>query len=1322
MPIYPNFELLAGQNKEKIEVSENINTKEEAKKKIDKLINLTIKAEENNNLNQAIFYLEKIISLEKKFLGKNHPDVINTSDWIAFNKLSNDLYEEAEIIFKKNIKLRRKVLGDMHPDQDLGFIGLGKIYEYRGFFKIAEEYFLKALKLKQEKGIDPFEYTSLLEMIGELYVTLNEFDKAEEYLKSSLEIKKQKLDNNDPQILYLINELGSLNEDRGLYKKAESYFLESLEIAKKNNNEFDLHISYFYLGGFYKEIGLLDKAENYYLKALSIREKLYGKENYGLATTLNNLGEIYLIKGFHEKAKVYYLRSLSLREKELGENHPDVSFNHMWLGDLYLKITNYEKAEDYYLKALSIRKKAFGNNNHLVANSLFWLGYLNKAKGDFKKSEDLYLNCLYIQENLFGETNSDIAITLNWLGDLYQEQGEFKKAEKNYLRALKINRKLFGENNKVVAGNLQFLGQLFQSQGLYKKAENNYLSALKIIESNFGKESLELVNILNWLADLYKEQDYFDQAEKYYLRSINILKKAHGENHASIAQHYGWLGDIYFNTDLFEKSEENYKKALKIYSNIFGENYPRNADIYNYLGLLYKRQDLFKKAEKSNKKALLITKKHFGQNHPEVATSYFWLGDLYSYKKEYKKAENYFQKSLKVNENVFGKNNYKNTFDLFWLGYLNRKIGEIEKSNLYMKSAVKILLTKMQREIPNLPLSDRTNFSEKIDSRIPDMIFQNSLISNNYSDKELALFLRINRQGLSEDIERKQSKLIDLEGDQKTKYLEISALTEKLSNINIDSREALRIKNKKDKLEKELYLFLPEEKLKLYSIKDISENLPVDSKLIEFQRYTELNIKTNFGIGITIGKNKKNSLVEILSVFDESPSQEIGLKKGELILEIEGINTKNIDLKTARSLIKGGENDKLKLLIEKNGKRKSVELIRKIEIEQREFGKEKYLALILSKNGEIETIDLGEAKQIDTQIKNALYASEKSLSDTQSLWDSISNKIINPLFKNIQDSKRLIISPDSEINRVAFYALRSPKDNSRFLSEEYEINLITTGRELIKLKNISKSNNKSLVVANPNFNADLKFNSLRKNELDSISNNRSGDLTNISWGNLPGTLKEGKIISDLTDANFIEGKFATPNTIKKINSPKVLHIATHSYYLEDNDVNKKPENYLNSQKTNNLSKSLIFQRENPLLRSGIVLAGANNPDADENDDGYLTALELTKINWEGTELVVISGCQSGLGKITSGEGVYGLKRAISVAGANSSLLSLWKVNDSGTAAFMESFYLKLKNGFSKSKALAKTQKEFRNHSIPGYRHPHVWAAFQLSGDWRPIDF
>ena len=140
------------------------------------------------------------------------------------------------------------------------------------------------------------------------------------------------------------------------------------------------------------------------------------------------------------------------------------------------------------------------------------------------------------------------------------------------------------------------------------------------------------------------------------------------------------------------------------------------------------------------------------------------------------------------------------------------------------------------------------------------------------------------------------------------------------------------------------------------------------------------------------------------------------------------------------------------------------------------------------------------------------------------------------------------------------------------------------------------------------------------------------------------------------------------------------------------------------------------------MRSGVVLAGANNPDLNQEDDGYLTALEVTQLDWSGTELVVISGCESGLGEIKNGDGIYGLKRAIAVAGARSSLLSLWKVDDEATAVFMKNFYERLIEGEGRAEALAATQREFRNHIIPAWRHPYVWAAFQLSGDWRPIDW
>ena len=179
----------------------------------------------------------------------------------------------------------------------------------------------------------------------------------------------------------------------------------------------------------------------------------------------------------------------------------------------------------------------------------------------------------------------------------------------------------------------------------------------------------------------------------------------------------------------------------------------------------------------------------------------------------------------------------------------------------------------------------------------------------------------------------------------------------------------------------------------------------------------------------------------------------------------------------------------------------------------------------------------------------------------------------------------------------------------------------------------------------------------------------------------------------------------------------VLHLATHAYYRPDLVyVERKGDQQVAATRQG----FAVQGGENPLLRSGIVLAGANQPEADPDDDGYLTALEVARLNWKGAEMVVISACQSGKGDIKAGEGVYGLKRAIAVAGARSSLLSLWNVDDLATAAFMEIFYSKLKAGMAIADALTATQKEFREHKILSWRHPYVWAAFQLSGDWRAL--
>jgi CHAT domain-containing protein len=147
---------------------------------------------------------------------------------------------------------------------------------------------------------------------------------------------------------------------------------------------------------------------------------------------------------------------------------------------------------------------------------------------------------------------------------------------------------------------------------------------------------------------------------------------------------------------------------------------------------------------------------------------------------------------------------------------------------------------------------------------------------------------------------------------------------------------------------------------------------------------------------------------------------------------------------------------------------------------------------------------------------------------------------------------------------------------------------------------------------------------------------------------------------------------------------------------------------------------VVAGQEDALLRGGLVLAGANNPELNPADDGYLTAAEATGMDLEGTELVTLSACETGLGDVRSGEGVYGLQRAFTVAGSRSTLLSLWKVNDAATAAFMADYYSRLRAGLGRSEALVATQAAFRSHPEPLYREMYVWGAFQLTGDWQPI--
>jgi len=938
----------------------------------------------------------------------------------------------------------------------------------------------------------------------------------------------------------------------------------------------------------YDNQGLYAKAEPLYQRALAIYEKALGPEHPDTATSLNNLAGLYASQGLYAKAEPLYQRALAIDEKALGPEHPDTAIDLNNLAALYDSQGLYAKAEPLYQRALAIREKVLGPEHPDTALSLNNLAALYKSQGLYAKAEPLYQRALAVNEKALGPEHPDTALSLNNLAALYKSQGLYAKAEPLYQRALAVNEKALGPEHPGTATSLNNLAALYDSQGLYAKAEPLYQRALAIREKVLGPEHPDTATSLNNLAGLYDSQSLYAKAEPLYQRALAIYEKALGPEHPDTALSLNNLAALYDSQGLYAKAEPLYQRALAIREKVLGPQHPDTARSLNNLALLYNNQGLYAKAEPLYQRALAISEKALGPEHPDTATSLNNLAGLYKSQGLYAKAEPLARRGLSVE------------------------------------------FTLIQREAPYLPVAERQSFLQTFGYTY-EIAFSSA--QRGSSGANLALFSRLNRQGLLQEIEQRQAQLASLPGPQQSLANELRAVTQQLASVALTPEQRQQLKGRQEELEKKLYRLLPQLQPRVVEVQQVAAALPAGSALIEFQRYDP---------------------------YDGRKPQD------------------------------------------------------------QRWGKARYLALVLKPDGAITPIDLGPAQPIDAAIQAALAASEQKQADALALWARVGRLVLDPLTAATRGVSTLFLSPDGELNRVPFAALPAP-GSSQLLSEALQLRLLTTGRELLDLQNAPNGKTSpALVVANPAF--DRTPGSMRAPaQLASASiQQRSADLGSQRWAPLPGTATEGAAIAQLTSGRLLSGEQARAATIQQQQqAPRLLHLATHAYFQPDLPDAERNNNQ--PQRSNSTSQGpAALSGENPLLRSGIALAGANQPDADPADDGYLTALEVARLNWKGTELVVISACESGKGDIQAGEGVYGLKRAIAVAGARSSLLSLWKVDDRATAAFMESFYSKLKAGMGRADALAATQREFREHKMAGLRHPYFWAAFQLSGDWGAV--
>jgi len=349
------------------------------------------------------------------------------------------------------------------------------------------------------------------------------------------------------------------------------------------------------------------------------------------------------------------------------------------------------------------------------------------------------------------------------------------------------------------------------------------------------------------------------------------------------------------------------------------------------------------------------------------------------------------------------------------------------------------------------------------------------------------------------------------------------------------------------------------------------------------------------------------------------------------------------------------------------------------------YGPPHYAAYVLRRQSPPRGFDLGPSAAIDEAVdalRGALRDPQRA--DVKARARLLDERVMQPLRAAVGDATRLVVSPDGELNLVPFEAMVD--ERNRFLVERYAVSYVTSGRDLLRMHVARESHSGPVVFADPLFGEPVRRRGVTT----------GADVSSMYFAPLPATASEARTIKALfPDATIFSGARATKATLQRVDAPRMLHIAAHGFSLGD------------------ASARLV----NPLLRSGLALAGANLSNA--QDSAILTALEASGLNLWGTKLVTLSACDTGLGDVRNGEGVYGLRRAFVLAGTETLVMTLWPVGDAIARETMVSYYTELRAGLGRGDALR--QSKLAMLAKPGRSHPYYWAGFIQSGEWAKLE-
>jgi CHAT domain-containing protein/Tfp pilus assembly protein PilF len=935
-------------------------------------------------------------------------------------------------------------------------------------------------------------------------------------------------------------------------------------------------------------------------------------------------------------------------------------------------------------RALDLCNKALDQNAPERADFLYNLADLYSGKRDYKNAERLHRQALAIREQTLGPQHPDVALSLSALAQLADATGDYAQAEPLYQRALAVREAGLGPDHPELATFINYLAVHYFTTGDYSRAEPLYQRAVTISEKALGPDHTTVARFLTSLGELYRKRGDYAKAEALLERAATIFEKAHDP---SLAKPLTSLANLYYLRGDYAKAEPLFQRAIKISEQTLGPQDPDVAQPVNGLALLYHMLNDYAKAEALYQRALTISETALGPEHPDVAQSLGNLAWLYKARGDYERAEPLFTRALAIAEKAFGPTHpYVATL-------LN---------NLAVLYYVKADYARAE------PLFERA-LAVCEQTLGPQHPFVATLLNNLAQLYEARGDLRraVTFKARSNDIFERQIALNVATGSERQKLLYLTTLAGQTdSTISLHVRSA-----PKDAAARQLALTTVLRR-KGRALDAMADSISALRRRLDSQDQTLLDQLTAAraelaGLvlrGQTTG-NAAKMLADVhrLEAEVERLESAVSARSAEFRAQAQPVTIQAVQAALPKDAA----------LVEFVSFRPFDPKYKKREDQ---FGARRYVAYVLRHHGEPKWVDLGEAQAIDEAV-TALRQALRDPQNTQvkTLSRQLDESVMRPVRKLLGKRRQVLLSPDGALNLIPFGGLVD--EHGDYLIKRYSLVYLSSGRDLLRLQTPASSKQRALILADPDFGGAAQKGAQRGLQVNAAATG-GVDLSQVYFEPLPGSNEEARALEGLLpESRLLLKAEATEAAIKQVAGPMILHVATHGFFLEDAET--PPTSGDRGLFAGGAQLGASASRlENALLRSGLVMAGANLHKGGD-DDGILTALEVSALNLWGTKLVVLSACETGIGEVKNGEGVYGLRRALVLAGAESQMLSLWKVDDAATRDLMIDYYTRLKAGAGRSEALRQVQ--LRMLANPRYQHPYFWASFIESGEWASLD-